>query len=109
MLRPPKRLMSQIAATTALLTLVLSFALPLLDVDSTAGAAFEADHENGCFIASHDHSICNQFGNQGLSAGNPRPAVRPPFVTVYEVPEPTPRLATALVERPGHPRAPPVL
>lgn len=107
--RLQKRVLSQIAATTALLTLVLSFALPLLDVVSTKGRAFEADHEHGCFIASHDHTICNQFGNQRLTTDDTRPSVIPPRIHAYDAPEPVTMLVTVSVDTPGRPRAPPLL
>ena len=108
-LRHHKRVLSQIAATTALLTLILSFALPLLDVSSTSRAAFEEDHGNGCWIAEHDHSICTQFGNKRLSTDDTRPTVLPPHVTIYDAPEAAPRLVTASVRTPARPRAPPLL
>ena len=103
------RVLSRIAATTALLTLALSLALPLLDIASTAGRAFEADHGNGCFIAVHDHSICNQFGNQRLTPDGTRPQVRPPRLLGYATPEPAAGLVIVSVETPTHPRAPPLI
>jgi len=108
-IRSDRRALSQIAATTALLSLVLNLALPLLDVSSVAGAALETDHDHSCFVASHDHSICNQFENKRLSTDDTRPTLLPPRIAAYATPEPPRQRVIVALETPSDPRAPPLI
>ncbi len=94
----------------AVWTLAFGIMIPVLDRDLFgADIAIEAEHHEACALATHDHTICSQYGKQPWA--KPTTGVEqivPPAVEEW-VSKQADGLRSRRQVRPTNPRAPPSL
>ncbi len=72
--------MKGVALFTTGLIIALGVAVPMLEAGFLSDeVVFEAEHDSGCYIPDHDHSICVQHAQQRWLKASSAPLDPPPL------------------------------